>query len=233
MQSALGSFDRASLTIRSRPAGLLARTKRKCVAIFLLLHAFCPAGLCGEFEQGRAALELADYRTAFAHFAHAAETGHPGAQYNLATMYHEGQGVERNPTLAAFWYAKAAERGNTASQYWLCIMHREGIGVPRDYAEAFYWCHRAAEKGHAAALFALGQFYFDGLGNGFTRDHVRAYMWFSLADAQGDQDARLMLESLENDMTPRQVAEARRLAKQWAPGGQLPCTSNNPRARFC
>ena len=187
----------------------------------------------GEFEDGNAALARSDYRSAITHFAHAAETGNAGAQYTLATMYHEGQGVEGDPTLAAYWYTKAAEQGNTDSQYWLCIMHREGIGVPRDYSEAFYWCHRAAEKGHAAALFAVGQFYFEGLGNGFIRDHVRAYIWFTLANAQGDQDAQTMLKTLEQDMPPQQVAEARRLASQWKPGGRVPCSSNNPRARFC
>lgn len=215
--------------MRSRLPG----TAKCVVVIFVLLFAFCPSALPGEFEEGRAALELADYQSAITHFAHAAEAGHAGAQYNLATLYHEGEGVERDTSLAVYWYTKAAEQGDTASQYWLCIMHREGIGVPRDYSEAFYWCHRAAEKGHAAALFAVGQFYFDGLANGFIRDHVRAYIWFTLASAQGDQDAQQMLETLEKDMTPQQVAEARRQAKQWTPGGKLPCSSNNPRARFC
>jgi len=205
----------------------------KSLLLCALLLSFAPAVFSDELEEGRAALELAEYRTAATHFAHAAEAGNAAAQYELATLYHEGDGVPRDLARAIYWYTHAAEQGNTPAQYWLCVMHREGIGVPRDYAEAFYWCHRAAEKGHAAAMFAVGQFYFDGLGNGFIRDHVRAYIWFTLADAQGDEDAQRMLTALEEDMAPKQVAEARRLAGQWKPGERVPCSSNNPRARFC
>jgi len=207
---------------------MLSRGWMTIIVLMLCSHAYSD-----EIDEGREATARGDYSAAISKYIGPAERGNSAAQYELAALYHEGHGVPRDPARALYWYTRAAEQGNTDSQYWLCIMHREGIGVPRDYAEAFYWCHRAAEKGHAAALFAVGQFYFDGLGNGFIRDHVRAYIWFTLANAQGDKDAASMLKTLEEDMTPQQIAEARRQAKQWSPGAKVPCSSNNPRARFC
>ena len=209
---------------------------RAWIAIFVLSFAVstsCSLAYGDDVDEGREASARNDYATAMSKFTDAAEQGNANGQYELATLYHDGHGVPRDLGRAVYWYTHAAEQGNTPAQYWLCVMHREGIGVPRDYSEAFYWCHRAAEKGHAAAMFAVGQFYFDGLGNGFIRDHVRAYIWFTLADAQGDEDAQSMLETLEEDMTPQQIAEAQRLARKWTPGGKVPCSSNNPRARFC
>lgn len=205
--------------------------RQLCISIFLL--AFSADGYSGEFQEANDAYAQGNFTSAVVKYTIAAEAGDKSAQYALASMYHDGEGVTRDHERAAYWYTQAAQRGHTEAQYWLCIMHREAIGVPRDYAEAFYWCRRASEKGHAQALFAVGQFYFDGLGNGFTRDHVRAYVWFSRAAAQGDGDALLMIEKLEHDMTPLQVTEARRQASKWAPGGHSPCSPNNPRARFC
>lgn len=201
--------------------------------IAVLLLGLCIGAHADELEEGNDAHARGDFATAVTKYTLAAEAGDEDAQYALAAMYHEGEGIERDQERAVYWYTQAAQRGHTEAQYWACIMYREAIGVARDYAEAFYWCRRAAEDGHPQALFAVGQFYFDGLGHGFTRDHVRAYVWFTRAEARGDDEAALMLETLEQDMTPLQVEEARRQAEQWTPGQGSPCSPNNPRARYC
>jgi len=195
--------------------GLIYKVRRWLLTAPLV--ALCSQATPGDFEAGRAAYLQGDYRTALSRFFKSAEAGHQDAQFRLAEIYHEGMVVERDESRAAYWYRKAAERGNTEAQYWLCVMYREGIGVGRDYAEAFYWCKRAAEQGHAQALFAVGQYYFDGLGHGFHRDYLRAYIWFNRAQTQGDEEAAAMLERLEEEMTPLQVIEAKRLASDWKP----------------
>ncbi len=209
------------------------RLSRISIVLALLLVAHGVDSLSGDLEQGQAAYSQGDFETALSHFGNAAKDGDADAQYALGAMYHDGEGVARDHAIAAHWYTKAAQRGNKDAQYWLCIMHKEGMGVSRDYLESFYWCIRAAEKGNAQALFALGQYYFDGLGYGYYRDHVRAYIWFKRASMQGDSDADTMLERLREDMTPLQVSEAERIAAEWGPGEKLPCSPNNPRARYC
>jgi TPR repeat protein len=51
--------------------------------------------------------------------------------------------------------------------------------------EVVGWWRLAADQGDANAQNALGHFYAAGLG--VPRDEVAAYMWFSLAAAQGDR----------------------------------------------
>jgi len=57
-------------------------------------------------------------------------------------------------------------------------------------------------------------------GQGVPRNYVRAYMWASLAAAQGDEDGAKGLETLEKNMTPAQLAEAQRLAREWKAKGE-------------
>jgi len=42
-------------------------------------------------------------------------------------------------------------------------------------------------------------------------------MWYNLAAARGQKDARKFRDSLAEKMTPAQIAEAQRLAREWKP----------------
>ena len=45
-------------------------------------------------------------------------------------------------------------------------------------------------------------------------------MWTNLAAAQGNENAVEVRDLLEEHMTPAQLAEAQRLAKEWMPKGE-------------
>jgi len=53
-----------------------------------------------------------DYADAVKWYRKSAEQGHARAQYELAWMYEEGQGVERDVAEAVKWYRKAADQGD-------------------------------------------------------------------------------------------------------------------------
>jgi hypothetical protein len=72
-----------------------------------------------------------------------------------------------------------------------------------------------AGQGDAKAQGDLGIAYVKG--EGVPQDYVLAHMWFNLAAAQGNEDARQNRDSVAKVMTPDQVAEAQRLARQWKP----------------
>ena len=78
--------------------------------------------------------------------------------------------------------------------------------------------------GHALAQAELGDLHVKGLGQAWREaglvelDHVRAYMWYSLAAANGDRRAGYDRADLVDQMTPAQIAEAERLAAEWKPG---------------
>ena len=49
------------------------------------------------------------------------------------------------------------------------------------------------------------------------QNYVSAYMWFNLAAAHGDEEAAKRRDKLAEGMTPAQIAEAQKLAREWKP----------------
>ena len=90
----------------------------------------------------------------------------------------------------------------------------------RDYASALRLIRPLAEQGDANAQYNFGVFYDNGLG--VPQDKVRAYMWFNLSAAQGRDGAAAFRDLIARRMTPAQIAEAQRLAREWKPNMQSP-----------
>ena len=138
----------------------------------------------------------------------------------LGSLYGVGQGVPQDYAEAVKWYRRAAEQGRADAQANLGVMYSNGQGVPQDYAEAVKWSRRAAEQGHAHAQAFLGTLY--GLGRGVPQDYVQAHMWLNLAASRPspgtDHDKNVKLrDRVAAEMTPAQIAEAQRLAREWKP----------------
>ena len=108
-----------------------------------------------------------------------------------------------------------ADQGLAAAQNNLGLMYYSGQGVPQDYAEAMKWYRLAADQGNAPAQNDLGALFF--MGQGVPQDFVLAHMWFDLSATQGDQDATENRDLAERRMTPEQIAEAQKLAREWKP----------------
>ncbi len=129
-------------------------------------------------------------------------------------------GVTQDYAKAVKWYRRAAEQGYALAQFALGVQYREGKGVTQDYAEAVKWYRKAAEQGHASAQYSLGLMYVEG--RAVPQDYVRAHMWFNLADSRSepgaDQDRAVKNRDIvAAKMTPAQIAEAQRLAREWKP----------------
>ena len=139
-----------------------------------------------------------------------ARKGNVKAQNNLGFMYAEGRKVPRDYVQAARWYRKAAEKGHSTSEFNLGYLHLTGQGVSQDYVQAAIWFGKAAEQGNAMAQYNLG--YMAAKGQGVPQDQVQALMWFKLAATQGDKRA---VESLGKLMTPAQIEEAEKRAREW------------------
>jgi TPR repeat protein len=108
-----------------------------------------------------------------------------------------------------------AEQGNAEAQNQLGLMYGTGQGVPKDFAEAARWSRLAAEQGNTVGQASLGFMYEDG--DGVPKDDVLAHMWFNLAAAQGYKDADTYRDKTAELMTPDQIAEAQRMARDWKP----------------
>jgi hypothetical protein len=159
-----------------------------------------------------------NYAEAAKWFREAAERGDADAQGLLGVMYSDGEGVAQDYAEAAKWYRKAAEQGHAVAQFNLGFMYHNGEGVARNYAEAAKWYCEAANQGEARAQYNLGLMYTKG--EGVPQDFVLAHMWFNLAAAQGDSAAQKSKDLVAEHMTPSQIAEAQRLAREWKPKGR-------------
>lgn len=153
-----------------------------------------------------------DYAEAMKWTRLAAEQGHAGAQFNLGSMYAAGKGVTRDYTEAARWYRLAAEQGLIFAQSVLGGMYHEGRGVPQDYAKALKWYRLAVEHENSDVSqyeeYALGLIYDE------LEDYVRAYAWFNVAAVQGHKESAANRDSVQERMTPAQIAEAQKLSRE-------------------
>jgi TPR repeat protein len=153
-----------------------------------------------------------------------AEQGNFAGQYNLGWMYERGLGVPQDAALAASWYRKSAEQGNALAQYSLGVMYESGKGVQQDDTLAAQWFLKGAEQGHELCYDKLGQMYENG--RGVAKDLVEADKWYSLfyatavarLKAHGEISSPLLdepIRDLERQMTPAQIAEAKKRVTVW------------------
>jgi TPR repeat protein len=103
-----------------------------------------------------------------------------------------------------------AEQGDAMAQLNLGFMYDQGYGVPQDFQQAIKWYRRAAEQGNDRAQYNLGLMYDNG--DGVPQDYVQAHMWYDLA---GVAVATRYRDYVAREMTPEQIAEAKRLAREW------------------
>ena len=142
-----------------------------------------------------------------------AEQGDAISQFNLGWMYDNGQGVIQDYKEAVKWYTKAAEQGLDEAQYNLGYMYANEQGVIQNYKEAAKWWKKSAEQGHSKAQFNLGLMYIQT--KGVIQDFVMAHMYFNIAAVSGYKDAIKNRGLVEVLMTPSQIAEAQKLAREW------------------
>ncbi len=100
--------------------------------------------------------------------------------------------MPRNYTVAATWFRKAANQGDAASQFNLAMLYAQGFGVPKNNVEALMWVTIAA---------------FQPIDPAQGAPDIVSY-----ANELGAQISALM--------TPSNIAEARRLAREWKPKAQ-------------
>jgi hypothetical protein len=203
--------------------------KRIALAVALLVSLAAPAWAGSDEcrDAFQAAMESADYdfETSLRECKPLAEAGEADAQTRLAWMYRAGKSVSKDWVEAERWYRKAAEQGSAEAQVALGNMHyrcgRE-IGslcasatpVYPDYAEAVKWYRKAAEQGDSWGQIYLGRMYV--AGQGVPQDYVLAHKWANLATAQKSFVTRER-DLVAAKMTPEQIAEAQRLAREWKP----------------
>ncbi len=171
-----------------------------------------------DFQAGMDATTRGDYATALREWRPLVEQGDALAQYNLGVLYRKGRGVPQDDVQARQWYAKAAAQGQAKAQFNLGTLYFNGEGTPKDYQQALRWFRLAADQGVAVAQTKIAIMYDEG--QGVPHDIVQAYKWYSLAAMNGDKPAAELRDASAKEMTPAQIAEAQKLAREWKPKNQ-------------
>jgi|CXWL01.1.fsa_nt_gi TPR repeat protein len=195
-----------------RPFPLIA-LRLPVVLVLSILCIDSPAW--ADFQAGMDANNREDYSAALREWRPLAEQGDALAQYNLGVLYRKGRGVPQDDVQARQWFAKSAAQGQAKAQFNLGTLYFNGEGVPKDYQQALRWLRLAADQGEALAQTKIAIMY--DHGQGVPKNIVQAYKWYSLAATNGDKPANLLRDSLANQMTQAQIAEAQKLAQEWKP----------------
>ena len=84
--------------------------------------------------------------------------------------------------------------------------------MPQDYAEAVKWLSLAAARGDTPAQRLLGLMY--SKSQGVSMDNVRAHMWLNRVAMKGDAEDVKIRDIIAKQLTPQQMAEAQKLARE-------------------
>lgn len=97
----------------------------------------------------------------------------------------------------------------------------------RDYGAALQELEPLAAQGDGRAQYLVGIIYRDGLG--LPPDFVTAYAWLHVAAARGQPQAASARDGMSWRLTPSEIDEAQRLAREWRPGYALGGARTPPR----
>ncbi len=128
------------------------------------------------------------------------------ARLNLALLYQEGNGVEKDVDKARNWYLSAAEKGYVDAFVLCGDSYIFGEAPDTNYDTALYYYDKAIAGGSAFGLFRLGWLYKEGLG--VKADHSKAVTFLEKAMVAGSSAACVELASLyELEGNPAKAVE--------------------------
>ena len=120
------------------------------------------------------------------------DNGYRIAQFDLGTMYLQGDGVKFDPKLGMELLTSSAEKRYASAAYKLGEIFDKGqYGFKKDPEEAIKWYKRAQKIGYVGAELRLAQIYQNG--EGVERDLFQCIKYYKLADQHGWHYANNML----------------------------------------
>jgi len=134
---------------------------------------------------------------------------------SLAQSPPQGQAIKAEAEAQEAALRSDAEQGDATAQLRLGMMYYIGNVIPQNYDEAAKWFRMAAEQANPEAMFRYGCMLY--YGRGVERELVSAHMWFNLAAAAEFKAADDYREMVAEKMTPQEISEAQKLARNWKP----------------
>jgi TPR repeat protein len=165
----------------------------------------------------------ADPDRAREYFWRAAYYGDATAQYNLATMFYNGEGGDRDLIQAAKWANLAADKGNGPARgllidvaLELARFHLPTNTSPGNLRQAGQWAKLAADYGSVDGQALFGHILFDG--DGVSRHPVDGLMYLTIALARADASKGWIVTMHEDARAQASDSEwnaAKKRADEW------------------
>lgn len=134
--------------------------------------------------------KMGQYDQAFDAWMALARKGNAQGILNVANLYAEGKGVEKDLKKAAQWYQKGADQGDPHCLYRLALAYDQGFGLDTDPSKAAQYYELAASGGATDAQIHLATALIE------AGDIEKARYWLQRAADRGDQKARTMRDKL-------------------------------------
>lgn len=134
------------------------------------------------------------------------------SQYQLALLYEQGFGVEKNPEQAFFWFSQAAENGSKLAQQSIANYYMNGIGTKKDIGEAILWYTAIAANGNTDAQVQLGKL-FESLHKPINPQQLAAAWLHAAADSSEEASTlyNQLLEAKFNKQRAKQISSIEQL----------------------
>lgn len=132
----------------------------KLVSLFLLLFSITANA---DLQKGLEHFQHKNYTMALNEFTIEANKGNADAMYNIALMYSQGLGVQKNDATMVKYLTMAAEKGSSTAQNALgtfCV--NATFGFSRNYSKAYDYFSLAANSKNPDATFHLAEMYANG-----------------------------------------------------------------------
>ena len=100
-----------------------------------------------DYNKGVDAYKVCQYGEALKLWEPYAKEGKVEAQYNIAKLYYDGNGVKQNYHKALYWYAKAADQEYAKAYAQIGLMYCKGEGVLKSYKKAAPYIQLAFDNG--------------------------------------------------------------------------------------
>ncbi|EGL54986.1 MULTISPECIES: SPOR domain-containing protein [Methylophaga] len=201
------------------------------LALLFFFTLFAVDVFADDIQDGIAAYKQGDFQTAYQAWHQAAENNVAEAQWMLAILLLNGQGVKQDKVAAYSWLTLASEK-----QHKQAMIDRMAIrdrlsaeelmnadtltkafrdkqmaktAINHHKEKAFHWFEKAAKQGDPQAQYQLGEMLLNG--EGVKQDKVAAYSWFSLASEQNQPQAIVKQAQLKTELSRSQIEKANAL----------------------
>lgn len=195
--------------------------------VLAVLFCLCllPAAALADFNQGKLAYDMKQWRQAISNLRPAAERGDARAMVLLGNMYANGYGVDKDDEEAFVLFRRAAQQDNLDGILATAAFYQEGRGVSQNTRLAIEWFGRGAKMGNQACAFFYAVHTYQGSKGktyDFKPDAAESYKWFVIASRSAGlpamaQTAENMAKQIGEKLNPLERAAAQRRADDWRP----------------